>query len=84
MPSTKSFFLSTMQAFLLPVKVLTNPRETYSKLRHTVKQAPPGVRAVANIYAYMGFSMISAMLRLIVGFLYSMYNMATLNITQAF
>lgn len=80
----KSFFLSTTQALLLSIKVLTNPRETYSKMRHTVKQAPPIVRAIANIYAYTGFSMMSTMLILMAGFLYSIYNMATLHITQAF
>ncbi len=53
-------------------------------MRHTVKQAPPVVKAIANIYAYIGFSMTSTMLILMAGFLYSIYNVATLHITQAF
>ncbi len=84
MTPIKHFFLSATQALLLPIKVLTNPWEAYGKLRYTVKQAPPAATAIANIYAYRGFSIISAMLILMAGFIYSMYNMATLRITQAF
>jgi hypothetical protein len=79
----KSFFLTHIQSFLLPIRVLINPKDTYERMRYTVRQAPLTIRAIANIYAYIGFSMISAMFILISGFLYSIYKMATLNITDA-
>jgi len=82
--SPREVFLTHTQALLLPIRVLTNPRDTYSRLRSTVRKAPGTVKAIANIYAYIGFSMISAFLILLAGFLYSMYKMATLDITGAF
>ena len=82
--SPREVFLTHTQALLLPIRVLTNPKDTYSRLRSTVRKAPGTVKAIANIYAYIGFSMISAFLILLAGFLYSMYKMATLDITGAF
>ncbi len=82
--SPREVFLTHTQALLLPIRVLTNPRDTYSRLRSTVRKAPGTVKAIANIYAYIGFSMISAFLILLAGFLYSMYKMAKLDITGAF
>jgi hypothetical protein len=80
----REFFLTHTQALLLPIRVLTNPRDTYNRLRATVRKAPVTVKAIANIYAYIVFSLTSAFLILLAGFLYSMYNMATLNISGAF
>ena len=80
----REVFLTHKQALLLPIRVLANPRDTYSRLRSTVRKAPGTVKAIANIYAYIGFSIISAFLILLAGFLYSMYKMATLDIAGAF
>ena len=82
--SPKEVFLTHTQALLLPIRVLTNPRDTYRRLRSTVRKAPGTVKAIANIYAYIGFSMISAFLILLAGFLYSMYKMTTLDMAGAF
>jgi len=73
-----------LKILLLPLYTILKPRESYARLRRIVRESSPGVRALASLYAFIGFSLLSTLAIILAGFLRAIMKAAGLHPGEAF